>query len=250
MGRPADSNAADESLTVRDNRTGETYNIPYVAIGVFFDDAGVVCKVESEALRTGVYRIKDNTVTASAFKAIAAPLKPGERVENETPKGLRVSDKGFLNTAVIQSQITYIDGEAGILRYRGYPIEQLALHSTHLETAYLLIYGTLPGEKQLRMFENEVMSHTFVHADAENFFRSFRCALARSLAPLRKLCVFGGGMLIRGGLSRSPSFLDMTRTRWPSSRAHSRTSGRITARPTPPCKVRVPSTMPLGDGRE
>jgi citrate synthase len=121
------------------------------------------------------YRIKDNTVSAAAFKTIAAPLRPGERVENETPKGLRVSDKGFLNTAVIQSQITFIDGEAGILRYRGYPIEQLALHSTHLETAYLLIYGTLPSEKQLRMFEIEVMSHSYVHADAENFFRSFRC---------------------------------------------------------------------------
>jgi citrate synthase len=125
---------------------------------------------------THTYRIKDNTVSASAFKAIAAPLKPGERVENETPKGLRVSDKGFLNTAVIQSQITYIDGDAGVLRYRGYPIEQLAQHSTHLETAYLLIYGTLPTATQLRMFENEVLSHTFVHADAENFFRSFRCA--------------------------------------------------------------------------
>lgn len=123
------------------------------------------------------YRIKDNTVSAAAFKAIAASLRPGERVENETPKGLRVSDKGFLNTAVIQSQITYIDGEAGVLRYRGYPIEQLALHSTHLETAYLLIYGTLPGEKQLKMFESEVMSHSYVHADAENFFRSFRCVL-------------------------------------------------------------------------
>src|SRR6266403_562228 len=106
------------------------------------------------------YRIKDNTVSAAAFTAIAAPLRPGERAENETPKGLRVSDKGFLNTAVIQSQITYINGEAGILRYRGYRIEQLALHSTHLETAYLLIYGTLPSEKQLRMFENEVMSHS------------------------------------------------------------------------------------------
>ncbi|KAF8501691.1 peroxysomal citrate synthase [Russula emetica] len=150
MGRPADSNSTtDESLTVRDNRTGKTYNVP----------------------------IKDNTVSAAAFKAIAAPLRSGERVENETPKGLRVSDKGFLNTAVIQSQITYIDGEAGILRYRGYPIEpieQLAQHSTHLETAYLLIYGTLPSVKQLRMFENEVMSHSYVHADAENFFRSFR----------------------------------------------------------------------------
>jgi citrate synthase len=85
-----------------------------------------------------------------------------------------VSDKGFLNTAVIQSQITYTDGEAGILRYRGYPIEQLALHSSHLETAYLLIYGTLPGEKQLSLFQSEVTSHSFVHADAENFFRSFR----------------------------------------------------------------------------
>ena len=127
------------------------------------------------------YRIKDNTVSAGDFKAIAAPLRPGERVENETPKGLRVSDKGFLNTAVIQSQITFIDGEAGILRYRGYPIEQLALHSTHLESAYLLIYGTLPGETQLRQFESEVMSHSYVHADAENFFRSFRCVLFPSL---------------------------------------------------------------------
>ncbi|KAH9002916.1 peroxysomal citrate synthase [Lactarius hatsudake] len=147
MGRPADNNSVvDESLTVRDNRTGKTYSIP----------------------------IKNNTVSATAFKAIAAPSKPGERVENETPKGLRVSDKGFLNTAVIQSQITYIDGDAGVLRYRGYPIEQLAQHSTHLETAYLLIYGTLPSEKQLRLFEGEVMSHSFVHADAEHFFRSFR----------------------------------------------------------------------------
>jgi citrate synthase len=98
-----------------------------------------------------------------------------------------VSDKGFLNTAVIQSQITYIDGEAGILRYRGYPIEQLAQHSSHLETAYLLIYGTLPSETQRRLFESEVMSHTFVHADAENFFRSFRCVttVSPSLADPR-----------------------------------------------------------------
>ncbi|KAH9972808.1 peroxysomal citrate synthase [Lactifluus volemus] len=147
MGRPAgNSSVNNESLTVLDNRTGKTYTIP----------------------------IKDNTISATAFKSIAAPFRPGEPVENETPKGLRVSDKGFLNTAVIQSQITYIDGEAGVLRYRGYPIEQLAQRSTHLESAYLLIYGTLPSERQLRLFESEVMSHSFVHADAENFFRSFR----------------------------------------------------------------------------
>ena len=58
-------------------------------------------------------RILNNTVSATAFKSIAAPKKPGERDENETTKGLRVSDKGFLNTAVIQSEITYIDGDAG-----------------------------------------------------------------------------------------------------------------------------------------
>jgi len=58
-------------------------------------------------------RIIDNTVPAIAFKAIAAPRKPTEREENETGKGLRIADKGFLNTAVIQSQITYIDGDAG-----------------------------------------------------------------------------------------------------------------------------------------
>ncbi len=58
-------------------------------------------------------RIEDNAIPAAAFKAIKAPTKPGERPENETEKGLRVQDKGFLNTAVIRSQITYIDGEAG-----------------------------------------------------------------------------------------------------------------------------------------
>lgn len=184
MGRPVDDNTiTDESLTVRDNRTGRTYTVPYVAL--------IPVRLEVR-LRHGC-RITNNTVSATAFKAIAAPLKPGERAENETPKGLRVSDKGFLNTAVIQSRITYIDGDAGILRYRGYPIEQLAQHSTHLETAYLLIYGTLPSERQLRLFESEVMSHTFVHADAENFFRSFRCVL---FLPVRDSSACGAVWLV------------------------------------------------------
>ena len=63
------------------------------------------------------HRISDNAISATAFKAMAAPRKPGEREENETEKGLRVHDKGFLNTAVIQSKITYIDGEAGGASY-------------------------------------------------------------------------------------------------------------------------------------
>ncbi|RPD60118.1 peroxysomal citrate synthase [Lentinus tigrinus ALCF2SS1-7] len=150
MGRPTSSSlpesAPQESLTIRDNRTGKTYTVP----------------------------IADNAISATAFKTMTAPRKPGEREENETEKGLRVQDKGFLNTAVIRSGITYIDGDAGVLRYRGYPIEQLALKSSHLETAYLLIYGSLPTNEQFKFFESEVMRHSVMHADAEGFFRSFR----------------------------------------------------------------------------
>ncbi|KAF4613617.1 hypothetical protein D9613_007744 [Agrocybe pediades] len=145
MGQPTDSTPTN-SLTVRDNRTGKVYDVPIV----------------------------DNSIPATAFKAMKAKPAPGEREENETERGLRVSDRGFLNTAVIQSQITYIDGEAGVLRYRGYPIEQLALHSSHLETAYLLIYGSLPSANQLKVFEAEVLHHGVIHSDAELFCRSFR----------------------------------------------------------------------------
>ncbi|KAG8882378.1 hypothetical protein FRB98_003758, partial [Tulasnella sp. 332] len=84
MGKQATPPSTD-SLSVTDNRTGRSYTIP----------------------------ITDNTIPATAFKAIKALKKPGEREENETERGLRVSDKGFLNTAVITSEITYIDGEAG-----------------------------------------------------------------------------------------------------------------------------------------
>ncbi|CAL1716667.1 unnamed protein product [Somion occarium] len=119
-------------------------------------------------------RIEDNAIPATAFKDIKAPRKPRERAENETEKGLRVQDKGFLNTAVLRSQITFIDGDAGVLRYRGYPIEQLAEKSSHLESAYLLIYGSLPTKDQHKHFESEVLRHGIMHSDAEGFFRSFR----------------------------------------------------------------------------
>ncbi|KAF9048618.1 peroxysomal citrate synthase [Panaeolus papilionaceus] len=147
MGKAQQStNVPSNSLTVRDNRTGKVYEVP----------------------------ISDNSISATAFKDMKAPSAPGEREENETEKGLRVADKGFLNTAVIRSEITYIDGEAGVLRYRGYPIEQLALHSSHLETAYLLIYGSLPSKAQFEVFQSEVLHHSVTHADAEQFCRSFR----------------------------------------------------------------------------
>jgi len=82
-------------------------------------------------------------------------------------------DPGFANTASCTSKITYIDGEAGILRYRGYPIEDLATNSTFLETSYLLIYGELPSPSQLSEFEDKIRRHTLLHEDLKRFFDGF-----------------------------------------------------------------------------
>lgn len=130
------------SLSVRDNRTGKTYEIPIV----------------------------NSTIHASDFSQMKAPRR-NEPEEHETERGLRVFDRGFLNTAVISSSITYIDGTNGILRYRGYPIQELAEKSNHLETAYLLIYGSLPTAAQYKHFHDEVMHHATMHVDAEELFR-------------------------------------------------------------------------------
>lgn len=135
-----------DQLTVTDDRTGKTFIIPIV----------------------------NNAIPATAFKQMKAAKKEKEREENETERGLRVTDKGFMNTAVISSKITYIDGDNGILRYRGYPIEQLAEQSNFLEVSYLLIYGELPTKKQYQTFEQEIMHHSVVHHDAENLFHAFR----------------------------------------------------------------------------
>ncbi|GAA3294999.1 citrate synthase [Arthrobacter citreus] len=82
-------------------------------------------------------------------------------------------DPGFMNTASTKSAITYIDGDAGILRYRGYPIEQLAKHSSFLETSYLLIYGELPTPAQLEDFDQRIRRHTLLHEDLKGFFGGF-----------------------------------------------------------------------------
>ncbi len=82
-------------------------------------------------------------------------------------------DNGFTNTAACTSAITYIDGNAGILRYRGYPIEQLAEKSTYLETSYLLIYGELPTPEQLADFDSRLRMHTILHEDLRRFFDGF-----------------------------------------------------------------------------
>ncbi|MGH3903691.1 MAG: citrate synthase [Pseudonocardiaceae bacterium] len=87
--------------------------------------------------------------------------------------GLVTLDAGFVNTAACSSGITYIDGDAGVLRYRGYPIDQLAEHSTFLETSYLLIYGELPTGGQLDDFTDKIRKHTLLHEDLKRFFDGF-----------------------------------------------------------------------------
>jgi len=87
--------------------------------------------------------------------------------------GLVTYDPGFANTAACSSAITYIDGDAGILRYRGYPIEELASHSSFLEVSYLLIYGELPTADQLAAFDGSIRRHTLLHEDLKRFFEGF-----------------------------------------------------------------------------
>jgi len=87
--------------------------------------------------------------------------------------GLVTLDNGFMNTAACKSSITYIDGDAGILRYRGYPIDQLAEHSSFLEVSYLLIYGELPTSDELASFDERIRRHTLLHEDLKRFFEGF-----------------------------------------------------------------------------
>jgi citrate synthase len=113
-------------------------------------------------------------------------VMPLEAVDGtEAPAGLNISsllgttgrvtfDPGYGNTASCSSAITFIDGDAGILRYRGYPIEQLAKASSFLETSYLLIYGELPTAGQLHGFRERIAKHTMLHEDLRDFFNGFR----------------------------------------------------------------------------
>jgi len=86
--------------------------------------------------------------------------------------GLTTLDQGFVNTSSTRSAITYIDGDEGILRYRGYAIEDLAAHSTYLEVAWLLIYGELPTADQLAEFDEKIRHHTLIHEDLKRFFQA------------------------------------------------------------------------------
>ncbi len=126
-----------ETLSITDNRTGKSYEVP----------------------------IDDGAVRADALRQI--------RVDDDD-FGLMSYDPAFLNTAACRSAVTYIDGDRGILRYRGYPIEQLAERSTYLEVAYLLLNGELPAKDELARWTHEVTVHTFLHENVKRLMEGFR----------------------------------------------------------------------------
>ncbi len=107
--------------------------------------------------------ITDGTIRATDLKQFSTPRGP-----------LATYDPGLMNTASCRSAITYIDGDAGVLEYRGYPIDQLAAHSTHLEVAYLLLYGELPTADQLAAWEKQVNTHRLVHENVRDLIDAFR----------------------------------------------------------------------------
>ncbi len=109
--------------------------------------------------------VVDGTVRAADLAKIKA---------DDDGTGIAVYDPGFVNTASCRSSITFIDGDKGVLEYRGYPIEQLAEHSTYLEVAYLLIHGELPNQQQCQAWEHQITFHTFVHENVKGFMEGFR----------------------------------------------------------------------------
>src|SRR6185295_218405 len=124
------------TLTITDNRTGKQYEIP----------------------------IEHDTIRALDLKQIK--VSPDDF-------GLMTYDPAFMNTSSCISRITFIDGDRGILRYRGYPIEQLAERSTYLEVAYLILYGELPKQDELNQWEWDITHHTFIHENIKKFIDGF-----------------------------------------------------------------------------
>jgi len=126
-----------DTLTIVDNRTGKKYELP----------------------------IQDGTIKAVDLRQIRT---------SEDDFGLMTYDPAFMNTANCRSSITFIDGDRGILRYRGYPIEQLAEDSDHLETAYLILNGELPTASQQVQFSEQIRMHTMLHENVKKFMEGFR----------------------------------------------------------------------------
>jgi citrate synthase len=131
-------NGVRDSLSIRDNRTGRDYEVPIL-------EGDVIRAMDLRKIRV-----------------------------NEGDFGMMTYDPAYTNTASTRSTITYIDGDVGILRYRGYPIEQLAARSSHLEVAYLLLKGELPTQSELDTFVHDVTFHTYVHENMTKVLDGFR----------------------------------------------------------------------------
>jgi citrate synthase len=132
-----------DSLTIIDNRTGQQYEVP-----IFH----------------GTYPLYGSAIPATALRAIR---------NGDDDFGLLSYDPAFMNTASCRSSITFIDGDRGILLYRGYPIDQLAENATFLEAAYLTLFGELPGKEELAKWEWNITHHTFVHENIKKFMDGF-----------------------------------------------------------------------------
>jgi citrate synthase len=135
------------------------------ADGVGTDGSGTLSVTDNRTGRTYEIEISDGTVRSTDFRQIKV---------SDDDFGLMTYDPAYMNTASCRSAITYLDGEKGILEYRGYPIEQLAEKSTYLEVAYLLVNGELPTSQQLEEWIGEITIHTFVHENVKAFIQGFR----------------------------------------------------------------------------
>ncbi len=124
----------------------------------------------------------DKTIELPVYSGTEGPMVVD--VRGLTAQGLFTYDPGFMSTASCESKITYIDGGQGTLLHRGYPIEQLAEHSTYLETCYLLLYGELPSKAEKEAFEATITSHTMVHESIADFYHGFR----RDAHPMAIMC--------------------------------------------------------------
>ncbi|MCG6202209.1 citrate synthase [Psychromonas antarctica] len=132
------------SLTITDNRTGKSYDI---------------------SIQYGTYPNYGASINAIDLRQIKT---------TKEDFGLLTYDPGYTNTASCKSDVTFLDGEEGILRYRGYPIEQLAEKSTYLETAYLLLHGELPNVEQLQNWRQHICEHTFIHENIKKLIDNFQ----------------------------------------------------------------------------
>ena len=126
-----------DTLTITDNRTGKQYDVP----------------------------VKDGAIRATDLRQIKSGAEDA---------GLMTYDPAFLNTAACRSAITFIDGDKGILRYRGYPIEQLAEHCNYLEVAYLILFGELPTEAQAHTWVDAITQHTLLHENVKKLMEGFQ----------------------------------------------------------------------------